>query len=99
MDLIERRRHMVEAQLVRRGIRDRNVLDAMRTVPREVFVSPGFEESAYEDRPLPIGYGQTISQPYIVALMIEAAQLRSSDVVLEIGAGSGYAPDCIHVSH
>jgi protein-L-isoaspartate(D-aspartate) O-methyltransferase len=82
---------MVEAQLARRGIRDQRVLEAMRTVPREAFVSEGLEEAAYEDNPLPIGSGQTISQPYIVALMIEAAQLEPGDDVLEVGAGSGYA--------
>jgi protein-L-isoaspartate(D-aspartate) O-methyltransferase len=63
----------------------------MRAVPREAFVEPGFEEFAYEDSPLPIGEGQTISQPYIVALMIEAAELKPEDRVLEVGAGSGYA--------
>ncbi|SFG73024.1 protein-L-isoaspartate(D-aspartate) O-methyltransferase [Palleronia marisminoris] len=82
---------MVTRQIERRGVRDRHVLEAMRTVPREVFVDPGMEEFAYEDRPLPIGDGQTISQPYIVGLMIEAAELRPGDRVLEIGAGSGYA--------
>ena len=63
----------------------------MRRVPREAFVEPGMEEFAYEDSPLPIGEGQTISQPYIVALMIEAAELAPGDRVLEVGAGSGYA--------
>ena len=67
------------------------VLEAMRRVPREAFVEPGFEEFAYEDRPLPIGEGQTISQPYIVALMIEAAEVKPGDRVLEVGTGSGYA--------
>jgi protein-L-isoaspartate(D-aspartate) O-methyltransferase len=82
---------MVDAQIERRGIRDRRVLDAMRRVPREAFVQPGFEEFAYEDSPLPIGEGQTISQPYVVALMIEAAEVKPGDSVLEVGAGSGYA--------
>ena len=82
---------MVEVQIARRGVRDRHVLDAMRRVPREAFVEPGFEEFAYEDGPLPIGQGQTISQPYIVALMIEAAEVQPGDNVLEVGAGSGYA--------
>ena len=82
---------LVERQIARRGVRDRHVLAAMRTVPREVFVDPGMEEFAYEDGALPIGEGQTISQPYIVALMIEAAEVRPGHRVLEIGAGSGYA--------
>jgi protein-L-isoaspartate(D-aspartate) O-methyltransferase len=82
---------MVEVQIARRGVRDRHVLDAMRRVPREMFVEAGFEEFAYEDGPLPIGEGQTISQPYIVALMIEAAEIKPGDHVLEVGAGSGYA--------
>jgi protein-L-isoaspartate(D-aspartate) O-methyltransferase len=81
---------MVDTQIAGRGIRDGHVLEAMRTVPREVF-TPGMEEFAYEDGPLPIGEGQTISQPYIVALMIEAAEVRPRDRVLEVGAGSGYA--------
>src|SRR3954447_19833860 len=91
LDLARARERMVQVQIARRGIRDSRVLDAMRCVPREAFVEPGFEEFAYEDGPLPIGEGQTISQPYIVALMIEAAELRPGDRVLEIGAGSGYA--------
>jgi protein-L-isoaspartate(D-aspartate) O-methyltransferase len=82
---------MVRVQIESRGVRDRHVLDAMRSVPRERFVEQGFEEFAYEDGALPIAAGQTISQPYIVALMIEAAELGPSDRVLEIGAGSGYA--------
>ncbi|MBS1303310.1 protein-L-isoaspartate(D-aspartate) O-methyltransferase [Loktanella sp. SALINAS62] len=91
IDRASERDAMVERQLMRRKITDRRVLDAMRAVPREVFVAPGMEEFAYEDGPLPIGHGQTISQPYIVALMIEAAAVRHRDAVLEIGAGSGYA--------
>jgi protein-L-isoaspartate(D-aspartate) O-methyltransferase len=85
------REQMVEFQMARRGIRDAGVLEALRQVPREEFVDPGFEEFAYDDGPLPIGANQTISQPYIVALMIEAAQLQPTDRVLEVGAGSGYA--------
>src|SRR6195256_928829 len=85
------RNRMVDVQIARRGVRDRHVLDALRRVPREAFVQPGFEEFAYEDVPLPIGEGQTISQPYIVALMIEAAEVKPGDSVLEVGAGSGYA--------
>ena len=79
LDLARARERMVQVQIARRGIRDSRVLDAMRCVPREAFVDPGFEEFAYEDGPLPIGEGQTISQPYIVALMIEAAELRPSE--------------------
>src|SRR3954447_7048014 len=82
---------MVEAQIARRGIRDRHVLQAMRRVPREVFLEPEFDEFAYEDSPLPIGEDQTISQPYIVAAMIEAAEVKPSKRVLEVGTGSGYA--------
>jgi protein-L-isoaspartate(D-aspartate) O-methyltransferase len=85
------RERMITAQLGRRGVRDARVLDAMAGVPREAFVSAGTEEFAYEDGPLPIGEGQTISQPYIVAAMAEAAELEPADRVLEVGAGSGYA--------
>lgn len=90
-DFTTERHFMVERQLAARGITDPAVLDAMRTVPREVFVPPDFAAEAYADGPLPIGEGQTISQPYVVALMAEALELRSGDRVLEIGAGSGYA--------
>ena len=76
LDLAHARERMVQVQIAQRGIRDSRLLEAMRRVPREAFVEPGFEEFAYEDGPLPIGEGQTISQPYIVALMIEAAELR-----------------------
>ncbi|CAA2159931.1 Protein-L-isoaspartate O-methyltransferase [Methylobacterium brachiatum] len=82
---------MVDVQIARRGVRDKTVIEAMRSVPREAFVEPGLEEFAYEDGPLPIGEGQTISQPYIVALMMETAELGPNDRVLEVGAGSGYA--------
>jgi protein-L-isoaspartate(D-aspartate) O-methyltransferase len=82
---------MVDVHIAGRGIRDHRVLAAMRRVPREAFVDAGFEEFAYEDNPLPIGEQQTISQPYIVALMLEAAEIGEDDSVLEIGAGSGYA--------
>jgi len=91
LDLSRARDRMVKMHLAQRGIRDLNVLDAMRSVPREMFVEAGFEEFAYEDTPLQIGEEQTISQPYIVAFMIEAAELRPGDRVLEVGAGSGYA--------
>jgi protein-L-isoaspartate(D-aspartate) O-methyltransferase len=82
---------MVERQLWRRGISDERVLDAFRSVPREAFVGDAAEEFAYEDTALPIDEGQTISQPYIVALMVQALDLRPTDRVLEVGAGSGYA--------
>lgn len=85
------RRRMVATQIEARGIRDPRVLDAMRAVPREAFVEPGWEDEAHADRPLPIGHGQTISQPYIVAAMLESAGIGPQDRVLEVGAGSGYA--------
>ena len=85
------RDRMVETQIVRRGVRDARVLAALRRVPREAFVEEGFRETAYEDGPLPIGSGQTISQPFIVARMAEAAAIGEGDRVLEIGTGSGYA--------
>src|SRR3954465_605257 len=91
LDLARARAHMVKVQIARRGVRDRRVLDAMRRIPREAFVEPGVEEFAYEERPLPVGEGQTVSQPVIVALMIEAAEVNPGDSVLEVGAGSGYA--------
>jgi protein-L-isoaspartate(D-aspartate) O-methyltransferase len=82
---------MIKEDLLGRGIHDPAVLAAMREVPREAFVDEGMRELAYEDGPLPISEGQTISQPYIVAYMTEALELSSSDRVLEIGTGSGYA--------
>jgi len=85
------RRRMVEEQIARRGISDRAVLDAMRAIPREFFLPDSAVDFAYEDTPLPIEEGQTISQPYIVALMAAALRLTPRDRVLEIGAGSGYA--------
>lgn len=84
------RDEMVDQQIVARGVRDPRVLAAMRKVPRHEFVPEDLRESAYEDGPLPIGEGQTISQPLIVASMTEAAQLRGGERVLEIGTGSGY---------
>src|SRR2546422_47751 len=81
---------MVAAQLAQRGIRDRRVLAVMARVPREWFLPPHLHAEAYEDTPLPIGSGQTISQPYIVALMTAALAPRRRDRVLEIGTGSGY---------
>jgi protein-L-isoaspartate(D-aspartate) O-methyltransferase len=90
MQYADLRGRMVDVQLARRGIRDVRVLDAMRRVPRESFMEAGFEEFAYEDGALPIANGQTISQPYIVAAMTEAAELKRTDKVLEVGTGSGY---------
>ena len=90
-DRSKARSKMVSTQIERRGVRDEHVLAAMRKVPREAFVTPEMAEFAYEDSPLPIGEGQTISQPYIVASMIEAAELKPGERALEIGAGSGYA--------
>lgn len=84
------RERMVRSQLAARDITDATVLDAMRKVPRHEFVKPGDRGAAYADRPLPIGYGQTISQPYVVALMTQLLDLKKGDRVLEIGTGSGY---------
>ena len=90
MDFEELRKRMVDEQMIKRGIRDTAVLKAMRGVPRHEFIPPDYLAKAYEDCPLPIGEGQTISQPYMVALMTQCLQLRKSDWVLEIGTGSGY---------
>ncbi len=90
-DFTTQREHMVATQIETRGIAAPGVLDAMRAVPREAFVMEAMRERAYDDSPLPIDAGQTISQPYIVALMAEAAELTADSRVLEIGAGSGYA--------
>ncbi|HEV2540984.1 MAG TPA: protein-L-isoaspartate(D-aspartate) O-methyltransferase [Frateuria sp.] len=90
-DFAQQRQRMVERQLAGRGISDARVLEAMGSIPREAFVAGGMHEFAYEDSPLPIEAGQTISQPYIVARMLQAAELHGSGSVLEIGAGSGYA--------
>jgi len=84
------RLRMVERQIRARGVRDERVLEAMRKVPRHVFVPPDLVDEAYEDHPLSIGKGQTISQPYIVALMTEALELEGNEKVLEVGTGSGY---------
>ncbi len=84
------RRQMVESQLRERGIHDPRVLDAMSRVPRHEFVSPDLRHLAYRDTPLPIGEDQTISQPYIVALMAQMLQLTGTEYVLEVGTGSGY---------
>ncbi len=84
------RERMVRTQLAERSIRDVRVLDAMRKVPRQEFVPEPFRQEAFEDHPLPIGEGQTISQPYIVAAMLEHLALQDTDRVLEVGTGSGY---------
>jgi protein-L-isoaspartate(D-aspartate) O-methyltransferase len=85
-----RRADMVRTQIENRGVKDPGVLEAMRSVPRHLFVPPGLQNQAYQDNPLPIGEGQTISQPYIVALMTELLQPAPGKRVLEIGTGSGY---------
>ena len=84
------RRLMVEEQLRARGIHDERVLKAMAKVPRHLFVPDKYQNLAYEDQPLPIGFGQTISQPYMVAIMVEALELKGNEVALEVGTGSGY---------
>ena len=84
------RERMVQNQLAARGIKDEKVLDAMGKVPRHLFVDEALMDQAYQDHPLPIGHGQTISQPYIVALMTQALELKGGEKVLEIGTGSGY---------
>jgi protein-L-isoaspartate(D-aspartate) O-methyltransferase len=89
-DLAAARERMVEEQLAGRDIIDRRVLDAMRAVPRDAFVPSDVEHLAYADAPLPIGFRQTISQPYIVALMVQLACLKGEETVLEVGTGSGY---------
>lgn len=81
---------MVQEQLRQRGIRDERVLAAMSKVPREDFISPEFAQEAYADGPLPIGEGQTVSQPYMVAAMVEALEVQPTDNVLEVGTGTGY---------
>jgi len=86
----EERRRMVERQIESRGIHDTRVLAAMQDIPRHLFIPPPYDQNAYDDNPLPIGDGQTISQPYIVALMTTLLRPEPSDNVLEIGAGSGY---------
>jgi protein-L-isoaspartate(D-aspartate) O-methyltransferase len=84
------RNRMVTEQIISRGIKDERVLDAMRRVPRHWFIPEEYANIAYSDSPLPIGYGQTISQPYIVALMTELLELEGDENVLEVGTGSGY---------
>jgi protein-L-isoaspartate(D-aspartate) O-methyltransferase len=85
-----KRKEMVKKQIQARGIADKNTLKALEVVPRHLFVPEEYQDQAYDDGPLPIGYGQTISQPYIVAYMTELLNVGPDDVVLEIGTGSGY---------
>jgi protein-L-isoaspartate(D-aspartate) O-methyltransferase len=91
MDMVKERRRMVAEQIEGRGIKNPAVLNAMGQIPREAFTLPKYQTYAYEDSPLPIHAGQTISQPYVVALMIDKLKLGPTDKVLEIGTGSGYA--------
>jgi protein-L-isoaspartate(D-aspartate) O-methyltransferase len=90
-DFAAEREAMIERQIASRGISEPVILEAFRAVPREEFLAADYRDLAYGDHPLPIEAGQTISQPYIVALMIRAAEIKCGDRVLEIGAGSGYA--------
>lgn len=101
-DFETKRLSMVESQIISRGIKDKNVLNAMKKVERHLFVLPEYIDQSYEDHPLPINERQTISQPYIVALMTESLQLTDASRILEIGTGSGYqaavlAEICEHV--
>ena len=89
-DYAQQRKLMVEQQIVSRGVKNKKVLDAMNSVPRHLFVPVEYRRGSYFDQPLPIGLGQTISQPYIVALMTEMLDVDNDDIVLEIGTGSGY---------
>jgi protein-L-isoaspartate(D-aspartate) O-methyltransferase len=89
-EYVKPRMRMINSQLISRGIRDERVLKAMEKIPRHLFVDEGLQSQAYADNPLPIGDRQTISQPYIVALMTEVLELTGSEKVLEIGTGSGY---------
>jgi len=89
-DYARERKKMVEQQIIARGVKDKKVLEAMESVCRHLFVPEGYRRYSYYDRPLPIGLGQTISQPYIVALMTEMLDIDNDDTVLEIGTGSGY---------
>src|SRR2546429_6865767 len=91
VEFAAQRADMVEWQLRRRGIRDQSVLNAMAAVPRELFVPERYRKRAYADSALPIGHGQTISQPWIVAAICEALALEGSERVLEVGTGSGYS--------
>ena len=90
MSFEEARERMIEGQLKARGVNDARLLEAFRKVPRHLFIPPEVQQEAYADHPLPIGAGQTISQPYIAALMVEQLRLKGHERVLEIGTGSGY---------
>lgn len=90
ISLSEKRKMMVDTQIISRGVKDPRVIKAMLEVPRHLFVSSEYIDQAYEDYPLPIGYGQTISQPYMVAIMTELLELDNTHKILEIGTGSGY---------
>jgi len=89
-EYVKRRESMVNEQILVRGIKEPRLIEAMRTIPRHLFVPAGYRRYAYSDHPLPIGEGQTISQPYMVALMTNLLQLKGTEKVLEIGTGSGY---------
>src|SRR5690242_7127931 len=89
-DWSEEREQMVERQIRARGVRDERVLEAMLRIPRELFVPPEYRVCSYRDEPVPIGFGQTISQPYMTAFMAELLELQGHETVLDIGAGSGY---------
>lgn len=89
-DFRKERRHMVKTQLISRGITDKDTIGAFKSVPREAFMPKKYRYSAYQDHPAPIGSGQTISQPYMVALMTQSLSLKKDDTVLEVGTGSGY---------
>src|SRR5713226_5756542 len=97
VDLASERQRMVQEQLMPRGIHEERVLAAMKKVPREEFAPQETRAAGYTDQPLPIGYGQTISQPFVVAFMTEQLQLKRDDRVLEIGTGSGYRATIIKV--
>jgi len=90
LDFSKARQRMVDEQIASRGIKDMRVLDALNKIPRHLFVEEALQGQAYNDYPLPIGEKQTISQPYMVALMTEALELKGDEKVLEIGTGSGY---------
>ena len=96
MTLAEDHRRMLDWQLRARGIDDPRVLNAFEKIPREMFVPEEYQSQAYEDHPIPIGFDQTISQPYIVGLMVSALQLKGDERILEIGTGSGYQSAVLH---